>query len=75
MNTKRRRYDSDNTHSLATWAHDRLDKIDPKLDRISRQQAMIGAGLAVIMFLAANGLLDLGKLVQPAKAEVHAIKP
>lgn len=75
MNTKRRKYDTEDSCSLATWAHERLDKIDPKLDRISKQQAMIGAGLAVIMFLAANGLLDLGKLVTPAKAETHATKP
>lgn len=74
MPLRRRQYDDNDAHSLAAWAHDRLDKMEPKLDKLTKQQAMIGAGLAVIIFLSANGMLDLSKLVQPAKAEVADVQ-
>lgn len=28
MSLKRRQYDQNDSHSLATWAHERLDKLD-----------------------------------------------
>lgn len=57
----RRKYDESQPHTLAAWAHERLDKIEPKLDRLMVRVSMGMAGLAVVVFLAANGLLDLSK--------------
>lgn len=62
MSHRRRKYDEPEAHSLAAWAHERLDKIEPKLDKLMVRVSMGMAGLAVIVFLSANGLLDLSKL-------------
>lgn len=66
MIQKRRKYDESNSHALATWALERLDKMEPKVDKLMSRQAAYAAGLTVVIVLAANGLLDLSRLVHSA---------
>lgn len=65
MPQKRRKYDTMESCDLATWAVERLDKLEPKLDKLILRMSMGMAGLAVIVFLAANGMLDLSKFNHP----------
>lgn len=61
MTESRRKYDDQRTHSLASYAHERIDRLEPKLDRLAVRVYLGMGGLAVIIFFAANDLLDLSK--------------
>jgi hypothetical protein len=58
------RHDDADSHSLARAAHDRLDRIEPKIDKLIVRMSLGMGGLAVIVFLSANGFLNLSKLSQ-----------
>lgn len=81
----RRKYDDSDPTALASYAHDRLDRIEPKLDEIKETQhslryailknQWIAAGAATaIMFLSTHP--DLLRVISPSQAaEVEHGRP
>lgn len=69
MTKNRRKYDISSMDEGCVYAHERLDKIEPKIDRLSRLVAYGMAGVAITVFLAANHMLDLSSLVRNAKGD------
>lgn len=47
----RRKYDTEDANHLSRWAHDRLDRLEPKLDKLMRNMWMQTGALALLFVL------------------------
>lgn len=73
MNYKRRKYDQEDHGTMINWAHDRLDKIEPKLDALLRNLWLTAGALGTLIVMM--NYPQLIKVISPdsARAEtVHA---
>lgn len=69
MNQKRRKYDISDTKSLAEYAHERIDDLGLKIDKLTNRVTWYSAGLAVLIFLLSQGMINLSPLIQSSRAE------
>lgn len=63
----RRKYDDSEPAALATYAHDRLDRIEPKLDKLIRNNA-IGYGVLAALYILLQ-FPQLQHTIEPAQAQ------
>lgn len=72
MSLKRRQYDIGDPGDMASYAHERIDKLENKLDKMSSKLDWYSAGIAVLIFLVSQGLVDLHPLIKSPIGDAHA---
>lgn len=75
MAPKRRQYDGADPGDMASYAHERIDRIEVKLDKINSKITWASAGLAVLIFLVNQGMVNLAPLIKSPVGEAHAEPP
>lgn len=75
----RRKYDLGDAEQAAAYANERLDKLEPKIDGLSSKVSWYSAGIAMLIFLMSQGLIDLRPLIKSplpdARAEMTHDRP
>lgn len=72
MAPKRRQYDTEDANDMASYAHERIDRIEVKLDKINSKITWASAGLAVLIFLVNQGMVNLAPLIKSSAVDAHA---
>lgn len=66
---RRREYDTSDAHDLASYAHERLDKMEPKMDTAHTKLNMILGAIVLLSFLLGGKFVDFSSLTKITEAK------